>query len=268
MNMEYEIKIPDSYIELFRELIGKKFGIHIPKEKDYLLHSKLGKLLKTSKYNGVGDLYSSVKSGDEESIEDLIGHITTTFTFFFREKMHLKILRNDIILRKISRPVIWCAASSSGEEVYSIIIELLEHGIEDFLVVATDLNAHVLRDCKAGIYHPDRLKEATPQIKAKYFDHESSGEREFFKVKSFLKKNLVLKKINLIDKIRFERRFDYIFCRNVLIYLDRENQRRVVDTLLDNLDELGYLFVGHAESLLTMNNKLETVFASVYNKKR
>ena len=83
-----------------------------------------------------------------------------------------------------------------------------------------------------------------------------------------MKKFYIAKKINLIDNIKFENRFDYIFCRNVLMYFNNNTQESVIDMLLNNLDDYGYLFVGHSESLMHMNKKLESVFSSVYNKKQ
>jgi chemotaxis protein methyltransferase CheR len=200
-------------------------------------------------------------------MEDLIHYITTTHTFFFRENTHLKVLYNDILLREIKRPLIWCAASSTGEEVYSIIIELLEHGINDFLLVATDINSNVLKTCKRGVYSKERLKEVEPYILAKYFTVDGDHGSENYKVNDVLKRYFILKKINLIDDIEFQEKMDYIFCRNVLIYFDKETQKRVVDNLLRNLKDLGYLFVGHSETLMHITNRVESVFTSVYNKK-
>ena len=150
--------------------------------------------------------------------------------------------------------------------VFQRIIELLEHGISDFFIVATDINKEVLLQCKRGVYPRERMKEMGDAIVNKYFT-KVGGTQELYRVKPFLKEFFILKKLNLIDDLRFERQFDYIFCRNVLIYFDLETQRRVLDNLLANLKDLGYLFVGHSESLLHVTGKIEAVFSSVYNKK-
>jgi chemotaxis protein methyltransferase CheR len=261
-------KINDAFLDLFRELIHDKFGISISREKDYLIQSKIGKLLKDSEYKNVAEFYYALKHEESGSLERLVRYITTTYTFFFREPLHMKILCNDILFRHIEKPVIWCAASSTGEEVYSMIISLIEHGIMDFLVVASDLNRDVLVHMKRGIYHIDRFKDVDKAIIDKYFLPLKGRDEKHFVAKDFLKKFFIAKRLNLVEHIRFERPFDYIFCRNVLIYFDRDTQNNVVDSLIDNLSDTVYLFVGHSESLLNMNNKIESVFTSVYNKKR
>jgi chemotaxis protein methyltransferase CheR len=258
--------ITPEYLDLFRELIHERLGIHISSDKNYLLENKLGRLLTRGTYGGVAELYKMLKDNRGESMEDLVRYITTTHTFFFRENSHLTILRNDILIRKIVHPLIWVAACATGEEVYSIIIELLEHGIVDFFIVATDINKEVLQQCKRGVYSRDRMKEMGEGIIHKYFTRVD-GTQELYQVKPFLKDHFILKKLNLINELRFEKKFTYIFCRNVLIYFDLATQRRVLDNLLANLDDLGYLFVGHSESLLHVTGKLEAVFSSVYNKK-
>lgn len=98
----------------------------------------------------------------------------------------------------------------------------------------------------------------------KYFEQKDD---QHYAVKDFVRQNVVVKHINLIQTGRFERKLDYIFCRNVLIYFDQETQKKVVESLIENLDPLGYLFVGHSESLFFVTDKIESVFVGVYNKK-
>ncbi len=265
--MQFEQNLNENYLNLFRELIQKRLGIYISEQKDYLLKSKLLRVLNKSNYKNIHEFYSSVKNNDNSSIENLIKHITTNHTFFFREKIHLKILRNDILLRKIKKPLIWVAASSTGEEVYSIIIELLEYNIKDFIIIASDINKEALFHIKKGEYSKEKFIHAQPEIMKKYFTVRKEGKSEIYKIRDECKENIIVKQINLVDDIKFESEFNYIFCRNVLIYFERETQIKVVNTLLNNLGKTGYLFVGHSESLLNISNKIETVFTSVYNKK-
>ncbi len=255
-----------NYINLLRELIHDRLGIYISQEKDYLIESKLARLLQKTGRSSIAEFYNSLKNNDSEAFESLVRYITTTHTFFFRESKHLTILKNDILIKKNEKPLIWVAASSTGEEVYSIIIELLESGIADFFIVATDINREVLAHMKGGVYSEDRMREMSDEIKGKYFTRVA-GKGNYYKIKDHLKKFLIVKKINLIHRMRFERKFDYIFCRNVLIYFNNETQKVVIDNLLDNLNDLGYLFVGHSESLFHITGKVESVFSSVYNKK-
>jgi len=263
--MEQQI-INDNFLNLFRELIHDKLGIYISKDKDYLLQSKIGRLITRSKYKSIAEFYYQLKNGDKDSLEELIYYITTTHTFFFRENMHLKILRNDILIKKNPFTYIWCAASSTGEEVYSIIIELLEHGITDFLIIASDINKNALMTLKLGRYKIERMKNIQADLLRKYFIQDKENP-DLYTVKDFVKKYFIVKKLNLVNNIKFEKKFNYIFCRNVLIYFNKDTQMEVIENLLNNLDESGYLFVGHSESLLNLSNRVETVFSSVYSRK-
>ncbi|MBN2738408.1 MAG: protein-glutamate O-methyltransferase CheR [Spirochaetales bacterium] len=266
--MSDEVYIDPNYIELFRKVIHEKLGIYITKEKDYLIESKISRLIKRSQYKNIAEFYQAIKNEDKQSIEDLIRYITTTHTYFFREPMHLQILRNDILVQKKENVKIWVAASSTGEEVYSIIIELLENGFQDFKVIASDINKDVIVHMKKGVYSKERVKNVTPDLMRKYFiDLAPYGHEGFVKVQPMLKNFFIAKKLNLVTPLRFETDFDYIFCRNVLIYFDKETQRQVLQNLLANLSDYGYLFVGHSESLLHLSEHVETVFSSVYNKK-
>lgn len=260
--------INDNYLNLLRELIHQNLGIYISQEKNYLLQSKISRLIYKSNYKNISEFYHLLKNGNKQSFEELIHFITTTHTYFFRENIHLKILRNDILLKKLPFIYIWCAATSTGEEVYSIIIELLESGINNFLIVATDINKSVLIHLKKGIYKMERMRKMSTYLINKYFlpAKDSIG---YYQVKDFLKKYFIVKKINLVDNIYFESKFHYIFCRNVLIYFDKATQLQVVNNILNNMEDSGYFFIGHAESLINLNlsNRIETVFSSVHSKR-
>lgn len=251
-------------INKFRLLIYDKLGIHLPNDKDYLLKAKLMKIALKIGHDKLDHFYEQIINNNENALKFLIKHITINHTFFFRENEHLKILANNIKVRMLDRPVIWCAASSTGEEVYSIIIELLENGICDFLVVASDINNDVLHKMNAGIYNVERLTHVSDLILKKYF---SRIDQFHYKISKMLRDYLVIKRINLIEPISFENKFDYIFCRNVLIYFDDITKKFVVNNLLDNLKDDGFLFVGHTENLFSISDKVESVFNSVYNKK-
>jgi chemotaxis protein methyltransferase CheR len=252
-------------LNLIREHIDKQLGIHISEDKDYLLKSKLEKIMKEEGFSSYSRVYAAIKENNIESLEILSRYITTSHTFFFREKTHLKILRNDIKLRHKEQVLIWCAACATGEEVYSMIITLLEAGIFNFKILASDINRDSLIQLKRGIYPENRLKYVNNYLRKKYFLYKSGTD--YYKVKSGFKQYFITKRLNLMDNLLFEKKFHYIFCRNVLMYFNRETQTRVVFRLLRNLEDFGYFFIGQSESLLHLSHELETVFSSVYNKK-
>lgn len=254
-------------LNLFREVIYNRTGIHLPDEKDYLLRNKLNNLL----YNNICDdlisFYNLLTKGDERAIEHLAKSITTNHTFFFREREHFDILVNLIKMSsKVASDykVIWCAASSSGEEAYSIIITLLEANLTNFMVVASDINKDVLHHMKEGIYHRDRLKFIDKYYLTKYF---TRIDEKHYRVSPTLKRFLIIKNINLIDNFYFESKVDYIFCRNVMIYFDLEIRKLVLRNLLNNLKDSGYIFIGHSETFYGLSEEVESVFTAVYNKR-
>ncbi len=245
----------------YKKLIYNKLGLNFSGDKDYLLESKIERIIQREKYNSVEEFFQSLKSGDSESLETLIKYVTTNHTFFFREKDHLDILVQLIKRQDQAHPVIWSAASSTGEEVYSIIISLLESNINNFLLIASDINSSVLKKMHEGVYHENRFHETSLSIKNKYF--KKIGD-ESYQILPHLRDYICIKKLNLIDYMQFVSKFDYIFCRNVLIYFDNETRNKVAKNLLNNLKKGGYLFLGHTETLLNTTEKIERSHNSVY----
>jgi chemotaxis protein methyltransferase CheR len=261
----YMIQIDGKTMQLFRVFIYEKMGIHLSKDKDYLLIAKLERIMQNSRYPSLMDFYYRLKTENMEAYEILVRHITTNHTFFFREKEHFDILCGLMKLRKDPPKRIWSAASSTGEEVYSIIITLLEAGLKNFVILASDLNKDVLFHLKHGIYHKDRIIHVPCNILRKYF---SRVDDDRYSIHPDLKKYVVIKKLNLIEPLPFEEKFDYIFLRNVMIYFDDATKKIVLDNILNNLKDDGYLFIGHSESLFGITDKMDSVFNSVYGKKR
>jgi chemotaxis protein methyltransferase CheR len=248
-------------VQAISELIYAKLGIHIANEKFYLLESKLERLIAKEGYANLGELYTRVKEGDLDSLEALVRYITTGHTFFFREKDHFDYLAEEIKRRRQSNATIWCAASSTGEEVYSIAITLLEHGITEFKIVASDINVDVLERFNRGVYHVGRFIETPPAYQKRYF---TRVDAEHFKVSADLRKKVSIKKINLMEELNFAERFDYVFCRNVLIYFDEKTRNHALANVIKNLKPGGLLFLGHTEALLNAPNALSRVSNSVY----
>ncbi len=241
----------------------KRLGIHIAPDKSYLLESKFAKLLKAGDRNA-DDIIEDLKRGSEDTELTLAQFITTGHTYFFRESEHLDYLIADIKKRGIARPRIWCAASSTGEEAYSIAIAMMEAGISDYLLLASDVNIQALQTCRLGLYRESSLRALSPTLRQRYFQKADA----FWRVNFDLIKRPVLKRLNLLHSLKFEDSFHYVFCRNVFIYFDNQTQRQAVETILDNLAEGGRLFVGLSEALLHLADRLVSVAPSIYARKR
>lgn len=258
------IQIENNVLDQFRDLIYTKLGIHLSKSKDYLLIAKLNRIMEKNNYRSLTEFYDHLLHENPEAYEILVRYITTNHTFFFRENAHFEILRDLMKLNPDKPRAIWCAASSTGEEVYSIIITLLEARLTNFIILASDLNKDVLFHLKRGIYHKDRLAKVSPALLSKYF---RPVDENYYRIIPDLKKYIIIKKLNLIDYLIFENKFDYIFCKNVMIYFDDVSKKTVLNNILANLKDDGYLFIGHSESLINLTDKMDSVFSSVYGKK-
>ena len=199
--------------------------------------------------------------GDSRCFEQLAGFVTTCHTFFFREPEHFQILVSDIRKHRKSGILIWCAACSTGEEPYSAAITLLEAGITDFHIVATDVNRDVLGDFNRGLYHESRFIRTDTAVRDRYFIQE---ENSFWRIDENLRKYISIKNLNLMDDVRFSRLFDYVFCRNVFIYFDEESRAAALANITANMKCGGLLFIGHAEVLLSEPENLRKMESSIY----
>lgn len=236
----------------YRDFIYQNYGIHYSALKLYLLSSKLEKI--SIQAGNLQDFYYQVFHHNPQAIDLMLKTITVGHTFFFREESHFDILAQDIIKRRLADPLIWCAASSTGEEPYSIVITLLEKGINRFTIVCSDVNAHVLASMHRGVYSSGKFSNTSHNRIHRYFQKVGSDS---YKIRSELREYLKIKKLNLHEDIRFSESFDYIFCRNVMIYFDDTGRRKVVENLIQNLKIGGLLFVGHTEALLDLPPQLK-----------
>jgi len=253
--------IDTTQLDLISSLVYRKFGIYLGKDKYDRLEFKLGTMMARGYCTGTEDLYARLSSGDPLCIEQLATCVTTCHTFFFREPEHFQVLITDIRERHKTEPFIWCAACSTGEEPYSIIMALLDAGIADFRIVASDVNRDVLAGFNRGIYHESRLAQIPPAVRKRYFTPESDG---YYRIDGNLRKYVAIKNLNLMDSVRFSRPFDYVFCRNVFIYFDENSRAVALDNMTANMKTGGLLFIGHAEVLLSQPDNLRKTGCSVY----
>lgn len=250
----------------FREYIRQELGISIPRKKDYLVESKLRKALDLTGFKTLGAM---LKDLDETTRRGITQAVTTNHTFFFREAEHFDTLIRDAQKRGLRHPLIWCAASSSGEEPYSLAIRLLEAGFHDFLIVASDIDRQMLGYVHQGLYPENRLSLVTPPLLEKYFTDEGiTRGTHWYRVKPVLRERLVIKCLNLLEEHIFERPFDFVLCRNVLIYFDHATQAEVIGKVSTTLAPGGVLFLGHSESLLAIPHagRFQQLESSAYRK--
>lgn len=259
--------------ELFREFIYREVGISLSDQKVGLVQSRLSKRLKALKLKSYKEYYDYLeKSHDDEEMFHLISAISTNVTSFFREMPqwdYLKANLEKIVRDKKSRRLrVWSAACSSGEEPYTIAIFLKEH-LKDFAswdikILATDISKKVLTKAIAGIYSQKDMEGMPKGMIKKYF----KGTEDGYKISDEIHNMVTFRMYNLIhDNFAiFKNRFDFIFCRNVMIYFDGESQTKLVSNFHKILEEEGLLFIGHSESLTRNQSEYKTIKPSIYQK--
>lgn len=251
-------------------------GINLNEDKKELVRSRLMRLLTTHGCTSYGQYLDQVmkdKSGDR--LTEMINRISTNLTSFFREEHHFNFLKETFLSRHKTGPAprirAWSAGCSSGEEPYSIAISIAEtlpvSQRANIRLLASDISTRVLSVAKKGCYHQDRVNGIDSAMRKKYFSTETKSGDGMFKVSPELRKMLMFKRINLMEKWPVSTPLDFIFCRNVMIYFDRETKERLIQRFSNQLKPGGFLFIGHSESLSNIAHDLKYVGPTIYEKK-
>ncbi|HSY18747.1 MAG TPA: protein-glutamate O-methyltransferase [Candidatus Acidoferrales bacterium] len=265
--------------QFLRELIYERSRINLGPEKRVLITSRLAKRLRELNLECYSEYCALLRSpAGEQELTFLIDRISTNHTHFFREQKHFEFLEKKFLpawrAKQTARGAplrVWSAASSTGEEPYTIAIHLAEHlaAAEEgaWQIEATDISTRVLGIARQGVYEVERLAGVSPEQVRRYFQ-KGVGEREGqFRVKADLRERVRFHHLNLLQPpYPFKEPFHLIFCRNVMIYFDRPTQEALVSQLTDCLVPGGHLLVGHSESLGNIKHSLKLVQPAVYLK--
>lgn len=234
-----------------------------------MLKARLNRIVGEYGCGDFAELYRRMKEGDAELLQELADAITTNVTSFFREKSQWHFLRGHVIPEletRLKRPLrIWSAGCSGGEEPYSIAITLLDtlRSSHDFKILATDISSRILQKAQRGEYRSTFLAELPPAMLERHFQKTDS---EHYRISDQIRKKVVFRFFNLVNGnySLFEKPFDIIFCRNVLIYFDFATQKKIMEHFYTLLPKGGYLFLGHSESFSRFQTKFKLVAPSVY----
>lgn len=274
--MTWELR--DNDFEQIRSFVYELCGINLHDGKRELVKARLSKRLRKGNFRSFAEYYKFVRT--EEGTNELIAMVdslSTNLTNFFREEKHFNTLREIVpemleTARFDSRKPelkIWCAGCSTGEEPYSIamtIKEMVENKNVDVKMLATDISTRVLRTAVSGIYSEERVKRIPKEMLRKYFQIGEGRWKGYYRAKNTLREMVAFKRFNLMETPPFNALFTIIFCRNVMIYFDKETQRGLVERFYDCLRDDGWLFVGHSESLTGLAHQFRYVEPSVYRK--
>ena len=266
--------------ELFQNLIYSESGIKLNSSKKNLVQSRLQKRLRQNSINSFCDYYDFVNNDkSREELVHMIDCISTNKTHFFREIKHFELLGdqilpnliNDIKQKKRNKLRIWCAASSSGEEPYTIAM-LLSNNLEahkniDAKILATDISTKVLRKAINGVYGEEQVVDIPRNLLNKYFSSYKDKLQQFYKAKDTLRDLITYRKFNLLDINSLGNcKFDVIFCRNVMIYFDNNTKSGLVKKFYEMLLQGGFLFISHSETLSGRNHDFKFFQPAVYQK--
>ena len=255
------------------DLAYRTAGIDLQTGKQEMVAARLWKRARALGYESGEHYFRAVQQDHGGELElDLIDALTTNFTSFFREPAHFDFLRKVILpkLRERTNFTIWTAASSTGEEPYSIAVTLLEElGADAGRVAkirASDISTKVLKRAEAGVYAGDRFRGLSQNWCSRYLLRGTGNREGEFRFRPEVRNLIQFERINLMEPLPNAGPFPLIFLRNIMIYFDRVTQERVIDALTAKLEPGGYLFVGHSESLNGLAHRLEHVQVAVYRK--
>ncbi|MDC7716964.1 chemotaxis protein CheR [Vogesella sp. DC21W] len=245
-----EFAFSEQDFERVRQLIYKEAGISLNPTKKDMVYGRLVRRIRELKLDGFAAYVDFLQSaGGKREFELFVNALTTNLTFFFREEHHFHMLADYLKTLPAGQEIsIWCAASSTGEEPYSIAMTALEAlgGRGNITILATDLDTSVLEVGRKGIYSADKIAKLPAGHAARYFDKLPDGN---YQAKAQLRSMITFSQLNLVhNNWPMRKQFDALFCRNVMIYFDRDTQFAVLKKFHPLIKPHGLLFVGHSEN--------------------
>ncbi|MBV8831808.1 MAG: protein-glutamate O-methyltransferase CheR [Acidobacteriaceae bacterium] len=256
-----------------RKLAYERFGLDLRHGKEQLVSARLTKKIRELKFHSFREYYRHVMEDTSgAALVAMIDALTTNHTSFFREPAHFDFLKAAVLLelRDRERINIWCAASSTGEEAYSIAFTALDAFDFSILpklrIIATDISTRVLATAEAGTYPAEKFDGFHPEQMRRYLLRGTGEWQDWYRIKKEIRGAIEFRRLNLNQPFSFAAPFPIIFCRNVMIYFDRPTRQTLVNRLFDCLEPGGYLFTGYSETLSGMDQRLTYVRPAIYCK--
>lgn len=271
--------LTDQEFQKFSAFIYDACGIKLPPLKRNMLSARLIKRLRQLNISSFSDYFDYVKSpyGQQHELFRMIDVVSTNKTDFFREPKHFDFLTSHVLPELVNRLYertsrklyLWSAGCSSGEEPYTLAMVLEDffsrHKELDYSILATDISSRVLSTAKQGIYADNITATVPTAMRHKYLMRGKGSRKGTHRVVPELRRKISFRRLNFMDDdfgIKIE--MDIIFCRNVIIYFDRETQVRLFEKFYKQFSPIGYLFTGHSESLEGVTDRMERLTSAVY----
>lgn len=270
-------QLTDAEFEKFRDLIYEEAGIFLNESKKALVQARLTKRMRSLPVSTFADYYQYLKDHYDTELSHFINSITTNKTDFFRENKHFEFMNDQLLpefeARGGKRLRIWSAGCSTGEEPYTIAITVhrfyqnLGKPLPDVKILATDIDTTVLEKGERGIYRAESLETLDKNLVQAYFKRGTGDNQGLYMAKDFLKKMISFRRLNLqLPSFPMKGPFDVIFCRNVIIYFDKETQRVLFEKFANFIPDYGYLFIGHSENIGPITTKFKLLRNTIYQR--
>ena len=259
-------QLNDMMFSKFADLIYELSGIRFQPNKAYFLSSKLQNRINSLGMDGFEAYYQYLEtpSGKVE-YGYLVDEITINETFFFRHQPQLDAFKHEVLLplthakksKRQTKVRVWSCAASTGDEIYTLVLMMLELGLEKELMfefVGTDICHDALQKARAGVYKQYAIRNVPPNLMQKYFTEDEATKS--FILSDEVKKYVKFQECNLMDKMRVGTlgKFDVAFCRNVLIYFDEDSKTNALKNIYNGLEEDGVLLLGHSENIYSQRH--------------
>ena len=273
-----EFHFTDKEFKFISKLVGERTGIVLSDAKRQMVYGRLSRRLRQLNLSKFSDYCDLLTSGHEGELIEFTNAITTNLTAFFRENHHFEHLKETVLPELIRKNAhhkrlrIWSAGCSSGEEPYSIAMcvreALPKSAGWDIKILATDLDSNMVQRGKEGIYTSDRVEGLTAARMKRWVKRGKGENADKVRMSEELRDLITFKELNLMENWPIKGPFDFMFCRNVVIYFNKETQRELFDRYADLLADNANLFIGHSESLNKVTDRFKLLGKTIYQKVR
>ncbi len=270
MSGNREFRFTREDFEWIRDTVGRETGIQLSEAKTDMVYSRLARRLRAL---GLPDFASYrerlLADPERQEMAHFVNALTTNLTAFFREAHHFEHLAG--VLREASGPVrIWSAGCSTGEEVYSIAITAREvlgaRAADRVQIIGTDLDSSAVEQGERGVYADKRVADLDQGRLKDHFLRGKGGNEGYVRVRPELRRMVEFRQLNLLHEWPFREPFHVVFCRNVVIYFNKEIQRRLFERIANTMVSRGWLYIGHSETLWRVSERFESHGRTIYRK--
>lgn len=266
-NREFEFS--RNHFNTLRMMAKAYSGIHVTDDKYEMYYARLAKRLRQLSLPSFQH-YIALLERDRSEFKSFINAITTNVTSFNRESHHFDLLKEELSRMETRQLTIWSAGCSSGQEPYSIIVSVLpecERLNIDMEIHATDLDTDVLQHAESGVYPVEAIDAYDKSVKRRFFLKGTGARKGLCRVKKRYRNLVHFRQLNLIHRWHIQTKYSAVFCRNVMIYFDAEQKKKLVQGFAERLEPGGLLFLGHSETLPNQNEYFANIGKNVYRKK-